>query len=52
MKDTQKTQNNEEMLKNKLDAMELKLELLFSYIGLKYEKVEAVEEHHRVVRRQ
>ena len=52
MKDAQTTQNNEEMLKNKLDAMELKLELLFSYIGLEYEKVEEVEEHHRVVRRQ
>jgi len=52
MKDTQTTQNNEEMLKNRLDAMELKLELLFSYIGLQYEKVETVEEHHRIVRKQ
>jgi len=47
-----KDRQEEDALYVRLKRIESKLDALFNYIGLEYEKVEAVEEHHRVVRRQ
>jgi hypothetical protein len=47
-----KDKQEEDALYVRLNRIESKLDALFNYIGLEYEKVETVEAYHRVVRKQ